>query len=63
VSWDSPPNLLAWSLTSDSVFFGYHAKSQLSASGLPGRSFRREFCLEANLNVKRDLSESFGKPG
>ena len=26
-------------------------------------SFRRAFCLEANLNVKRDLSGSFGKPG
>jgi hypothetical protein len=50
-------NLLAWSLTSDSVFFGYHAKSQLSASGLPGRPYQRAFCLEANLKGKRDLSE------
>ena len=37
----------------NNLLFLSHAKSQLSASGLPGRSFRRAFCLEANLNVKR----------
>ena len=31
-------------------------------AGFLGVHFRRAFCLEANLNVKREMSESFGKP-
>ena len=50
--------------TSDSVFFGYHAKSELFASERRFWAFiRRAIYLEANLNVKREMSESFDKPG
>jgi hypothetical protein len=51
-------------LTSDSVFFGYHAKSELFVSERRFWPFiRRAIYLEANLNVKREMSESFDKPG
>jgi hypothetical protein len=50
--------------TSDSVFFGYHAKAEFCASEKRFWAFiQRAICLEANLNVKREMSESFGKPG
>jgi hypothetical protein len=50
--------------TSDSVFFGYNAKSELFASKRRFWPFiRRAIYLEANLNVKREMSEFFDKPG
>jgi hypothetical protein len=51
-------------LTSDSVFFGYHAKSELFRKRKGFWAFiRRAIYVEANLNVKREMSESFDKPG
>ena len=44
-------------------FCGYHAESELLASERRFWAFiRRAVWLEANLNVKREMSESFGKP-
>jgi hypothetical protein len=33
------------------------------AKGAAGAFIRRAIWLEANLNVKREMNESFGKPG
>ena len=50
-------------LTSDYVFFGSHAKSESFASeGASGAFIRKAIWLEANLNVKRQMSESRPEP-
>ena len=38
-------------------------RSYSLAKGASGAFIRRAIWLEANLNVKREMSESFGKPG